>query len=109
VYLWQRTGGRSPDRALTRAPERLERDLPLLGICRGMQLLNVACGGTLAQHLPDDAGHGDHRRALGSFVGADHDVRLAEGRSSRAPEADPRSGIVAALVEAAAGVRAAAW
>ena len=63
--------------ALTR--EALERDLPLLGICRGMQLIDVACGGTLIQHLPDDFGHGDHRRSLGSFDDADHDVRLAEG------------------------------
>jgi putative glutamine amidotransferase len=63
--------------ALTR--RALELDMPLLGICRGMQLLNVACGGTLIQHLPDDVGHSDHRRSLGSFDNADHDVVLAEG------------------------------
>jgi putative glutamine amidotransferase len=57
----------------------LERDVPMLGICRGMQLLNVALGGTLIQHLPDDLGHTDHRRSLGSFDNADHDVRLAPG------------------------------
>jgi putative glutamine amidotransferase len=63
--------------ALTR--RALERDLPFLGICRGMQLLNVARGGTLHQHLPDAVGHEDHRRELGSFDQADHDVRLAPG------------------------------
>jgi putative glutamine amidotransferase len=57
----------------------LERDLPVLGICRGMQLLNVACGGTLIQHLPERFGHHEHRRVPGSFDGADHLVRLAPG------------------------------
>ena len=57
----------------------VQRDLPLLAICRGMQILNVACGGTLHQHLPDVVGHEEHRRVLGSFDGADHDVRLLPG------------------------------
>ncbi|HEY4279192.1 MAG TPA: gamma-glutamyl-gamma-aminobutyrate hydrolase family protein [Conexibacter sp.] len=57
----------------------LERELPLLGICRGMQLMNVAAGGTLRQHLPEEFGHHEHRKAIGTFNGADHDVRLAPG------------------------------
>jgi len=76
------TTGSVPERdrfeiALSRAA--MDRDLPLLGICRGMQLINVARGGTLIQHLPDDVGHEDHRRSLGSWENADHDVRLADG------------------------------
>ncbi len=54
----------------------IERDMPVLGICRGMQVLNVAYGGTLLQHLPESHGHEDHRRVPGSFDDADHDVRL---------------------------------
>lgn len=54
-----------------------ERDIPVLGICRGMQVLNVAFGGTLLQHLPETFGHEEHRRVPGSFDDADHDVRLA--------------------------------
>jgi putative glutamine amidotransferase len=41
--------------------------------------MNVARGGTLHQHLPDVVGHEEHRRVLGSFDGADHDVRLEPG------------------------------
>lgn len=63
----------------------VERDLPVLGICRGMQLLNVAFGGTLLQHLPDEVGHGEHRINPGSFDGSDHTVRLdADSLAARA-------------------------
>ena len=51
--------------------------MPVLGICRGMQLLNVALGGTLAQHLPDELGSDRHLHTPGAF--ADHSVRLAAG------------------------------
>jgi len=64
---------------LALAKRAVERDLPVLGICRGMQLINVAFGGTLTQHLPDELGHEEHRRTPGSFEGSDHDVRLTPG------------------------------
>lgn len=54
-----------------------QRDIPVLGVCRGMQLLNVAYGGTLHQHLPDVLDHDKHRELPASF--ARHDVRLAPG------------------------------
>ena len=59
---------------LALARRALERDLPLLGICRGMQVLNVACGGTLVQHL-DDAPL--HLHTPGQFC--DHEVELEPG------------------------------
>jgi putative glutamine amidotransferase len=61
------------------ARRAMERDLPLLGICRGMQLMNLARGGTLVQALPEHVGHEDHRRSVGTFDGNDHPVRLEEG------------------------------
>ena len=73
------------DRAeLALATRAVERDIPVLGICRGMQLLNVAFGGTLRQHLPEELGHEEHRRTPGSFDGSDHDVRLTAGLARRA-------------------------
>jgi putative glutamine amidotransferase len=55
----------------------LERDLPVLAICRGSQILNIARGGDLVQHLPDVVGDERHKHTPGTF--ADHDVTLDEG------------------------------
>ena len=66
---------------LALAQRALERDIPLLGICRGMQLMNVARGGTLVQSLPEHL----HRRTLGTYDGNDHAVHLeAESLAARA-------------------------
>jgi putative glutamine amidotransferase len=61
--------------ALLRAA--LERDLPVLAVCRGSQLLNVVRGGDLVQHLPDEVGGDAHKEVPGSF--SEHGVRVAEG------------------------------
>jgi putative glutamine amidotransferase len=61
--------------ALVRAA--IGRRMPVLGICRGMQILNVAYGGGIEQHLPDVVGHQDHRHTPGTF--ADHEVDLETG------------------------------
>ena len=53
------------------------RGVPLLGICRGMQVVNVAHGGTLVQHLPHVVGHARHAQTPGEF--SSHEVNLVPG------------------------------
>jgi putative glutamine amidotransferase len=74
------TIGTNPDRdrfEIALALGALDRGMPLLGVCRGMQVLNVACGGTLDQHLPDRLGHDIHRLVPGTW--AEHNVRIEPG------------------------------
>jgi putative glutamine amidotransferase len=72
------------------ARRALERDLPLLGICRGMQVMNVARGGTLVQDLAEHFGHENHRRTIGTFDGNDHPVRLGDDSLAAAAAGEVR-------------------
>ena len=65
------------DAELTALQAALDRDVPVLAICRGMQLLNVALGGDLIQHLPDRADAATHDPGPGAFE--PRQVRIAEG------------------------------
>ena len=71
------TNGVRPERdraELALLEAALERDMPVLAICRGSQVLNVARGGDLVQHLPDVVGDEKHKHMPGVF--ADHDVEI---------------------------------
>jgi putative glutamine amidotransferase len=118
-----RSYGAPPDaRVVATSPQRdsfevalarraLERDMPVLGVCRGMQLLNVATGGGLVTHLPDVLGHEEHRPTLGVF--ADHGVELARGslaaRAAGAERAVVRSHHHQGLDGLGRGWRASGW
>jgi putative glutamine amidotransferase len=95
--------------ALVHAAEA--RDVPLLGICRGMEVLNVAHGGTLEQHLPDAVGHDAHARTPGEFVR--HAVRLEPGslaaRAVGAETAEVHGFHHQGVREVGEGLRPTAW
>jgi putative glutamine amidotransferase len=74
------TNGIRPERdraELALLTAALERDVPLLAVCRGSQVLNVARGGDLVQHLPEVVGDEKHKHTPGEF--ADHEVEVREG------------------------------
>ncbi|MGW6278219.1 gamma-glutamyl-gamma-aminobutyrate hydrolase family protein [Kribbella sp. NPDC055071] len=82
-----RPGRDAHEQVLIRAA--LDRDLPLLAICRGLQMLNVTLGGTLHQHLPEVVAHDEHRPSPAVFGRTDVKVepdtltaRLLGDRSS---------------------------
>jgi len=74
------TAGVQPERdraELALLQAALARDMPVLAVCRGSQILNVARGGDLVQHLPEVVGDDKHIQTPGTF--ADHDVSLEGG------------------------------
>jgi putative glutamine amidotransferase len=73
------TNGTNPARdrgELALLTAALARDMPVLAVCRGFEVLNVARGGDLVQHLPEQVGHEAHRAVKGAF--SDHGVRVEE-------------------------------
>jgi len=71
------TGGVRPERdraELALLEGALARDMPVLAVCRGSQILNVARGGDLVQHLPEVVGDEKHRETPGVFSA--HGVRV---------------------------------
>jgi len=74
------TFGVDPDRdraELELLQAALARDMPVLAVCRGLQVMNVARGGDLVQHLPEIVGDQKHRHTPGTY--ADHEITLEEG------------------------------
>ena len=89
----------------------LDRDIPVLAICRGMQMVNVALGGTLVQHVPAVTGQAHDQNDRGHEavhkVKVEPDSHLAEALGET--ELDVNSIHHQAVLEAAPGSRAVAW
>ena len=88
----------------------LARGLPLLGICRGAQVLNVALGGTLHQHLPDVVGHYQHQ--LGNAVFSTSSIQTVPGTRLAAligASTDAQCYHHQAIAELGKGLMATAW
>ncbi len=104
------------DTELKLARWALDADLPILGICRGIQLLNVAAGGSLYQHIPaqlPQAERHNYRLAEVAWDQPTHRVRLAEGsllaRVLGATEVMTNSYHHQAVKQVAVGFRTVAW
>ena len=95
--------------ALARAA--VERGVPTLGICRGMEVLNVVYGGRLEQHLPEVLGHEEHRHTPGIY--ADHEVRLEPGSLAARAAGSERTPVKShhhqGIKEAGDGLRVTGW
>lgn len=90
--------------------QALAAGVPVFGVCRGMEVLNVAFGGTLAQHLPEVVGHSEHQPAPAVF--GPRRVTTADGSTVSAilgAEAKVRCYHHQGVGELAPGLRATAW
>jgi gamma-glutamyl-gamma-aminobutyrate hydrolase PuuD len=104
------TNGTKPERdraELALLEAALARDLPVLAICRGVQVLNVARGGDLVQHLPETVGHEEHRVVVGEF--SEHAVRVDPSSKLPAPGGPVKSHHHQGIGRVGDGLREVAW
>jgi putative glutamine amidotransferase len=107
------TNGVRPERdraELALLEAALARDMPVLAVCRGVQVMNVARGGDLVQHLPDLVGNESHREVKGAF--SEHPVRIEDDSKLGAvlgDRAPVKSSHHQGLGRVGAGLREVAW